>query len=65
MFRPLYILSAVLLISWAAGFFLLNAGIFIHVLPVLAVLFSIVNVVQDRRKNRHPAFKPMQLNILK
>ena len=35
----LYILAALLAASWIVGFFIFNAGMFIHILIIIAALF--------------------------
>jgi Family of unknown function (DUF5670) len=45
----LYIIAVILLIGWAIGLFGFQAGGFIHVLLVIAIVAALVRVIQGRR----------------
>jgi ligand-binding sensor domain-containing protein len=45
----LYIFSAILVIVWAVGLFIFNAGILIHVFLIISVI-SVIRININRRK---------------
>ena len=45
----LYIMAVILIIGWLLGFFVFNAGGFIHVLLVIAVIAILVRIIQGRK----------------
>ena len=45
----LYIVAVILIIGWLLGFFVFNAGGFIHVLLVIAVIAILVRIIQGRK----------------
>jgi len=56
-----YVIAAVSAIFWAIGFFVVKAGILIHLLLVPVALAFLVAYLKNRKK--HIAFKPMQLSL--
>ncbi|MGZ8508729.1 MAG: DUF5670 family protein [Chitinophagaceae bacterium] len=48
----LYLLAALLAISWVVGFFILKAGMFIHVLMITAALFLMQAIIINPKPNR-------------
>ena len=45
----LYIVAVILIIGWLLGFFVFNAGGFIHVLLVIAVIAILARIIQGRK----------------
>ncbi|MFC0772119.1 lmo0937 family membrane protein [Terrimonas alba] len=45
----LYIMAVILIIGWLLGFFVFNAGGFIHVLLVIAVIAILARIIQGRK----------------
>ena len=45
----LYIVAVILIIGWLLGFFVFNAGGFIHVLLVIAVIAILIRIIQGRK----------------
>ena len=45
----LYIVAVILIIGWLVGFFAFNAGGFIHVLLVIAVIVILLRVIQGKK----------------
>ena len=45
----LYVIAVILLIGWALGFFLYNAGGIIHILLVIAVIAVILRIIQGKK----------------
>lgn len=45
----LYILSGLLALSWIVGFFVLKAGIFVHIFLIVATLFLIQAIIVTPR----------------
>ena len=45
----LYIMAVILIIGWLLGFFVFNAGGFIHVLLVIAVIAILIRIIQGRK----------------
>lgn len=48
MSKILIIAAIMLLFLWAIGFFILNVGILIHLLLLLAVVLFIARVIKDK-----------------
>lgn len=44
----LYVIAVVLVIGWILGFFIFNAGGFIHALLVIAVIVILVRIISGR-----------------
>lgn len=44
----LYVIAVVLVIGWVLGFFIFNAGGFIHALLVIAVIVILVRIISGR-----------------
>lgn len=44
----LYIIAVILVIAWAAGFLMYNAGGLIHLLLVIAVIAVILRIIQGK-----------------
>jgi hypothetical protein len=45
----LYLIAVILIIGWAIGFIGYNAGGFIHILLVIAVIAIILRVIEGKR----------------
>jgi hypothetical protein len=45
----LYIIAIILLVLWVLGFFILNAGGFIHIFLIAALAVFMIRVMQARR----------------
>ncbi|MFN8283291.1 MAG: DUF5670 family protein [Chitinophagales bacterium] len=56
-----YAVAAMLLILWAVGFFVFDAGVYTHLLFVPVALLLLKGWSVNRKK--HAAFKPMQLSL--
>jgi hypothetical protein len=47
--RALFIIAALLMVSWFLGFFLWNAGISIHILIIVSAIFCMQAVILTPR----------------
>lgn len=45
----LYIVAVILIIGWAVGFFVYNAGGIIHILIVIAIIAIVFKLIQGKR----------------
>jgi predicted ferric reductase len=45
----LYLVAVILIISWAVGFIGYNAGGFIHILLVIAVIAVVLRLIQEEK----------------
>ncbi len=45
----LYVISVILIIGWAIGFFAYNLGAIIHILLVIAIISILLRVIQGRK----------------
>lgn len=45
----LYIIAVLLIIGWVLGFFVFNAGGFIHALLVIAVIVVLIRIISGRK----------------
>jgi hypothetical protein len=45
----LYIITLILLIGWAIGFFAMNLGSFIHLLLIIAIIAFLFRVIRGGR----------------
>jgi hypothetical protein len=51
--RLLYLLAVLTLAGWILGFFMLNAGTFIHLLVILAILLWLQAVIINPKPQAH------------
>ena len=45
----LYVVAVILIIAWAVGFFAFSAGVFIHVLLVIAIIAILFRIISGRK----------------
>ena len=45
----LYIIAIVLIILWAAGFFVFNLGSVIHILLIIAIIAVLLRIIRGNR----------------
>ncbi|MCG2616104.1 DUF5670 family protein [Terrimonas sp. NA20] len=56
--RALFIIAALLILSWVLGFFVWNAGTFIHICLIIAAIFCMQAIILTPKALMEPKTKP-------